>query len=134
MFLRLFLLFTVIPVIELAILIRVGTAIGVLNTIAVVLVTGAAGAYLARSQGFGILAQIRLRMDQGSFPASELIDGVLVLAAGIVLITPGLVTDIAGFLLLIPPTRRIAKKYLTNWIQRRIQDGTIEHNGSFPHH
>jgi UPF0716 protein FxsA len=127
MFLRLFVLFTVMPVVELAILIRLGTAIGVFPTIAIVVLTGIAGAYLARTQGFSVLAKIRARMAEGAFPAEELLDGLLVLAAGIVLITPGILTDISGFLLLVPRTRRVAKEFLSRYIRTHIQSGSIDY-------
>ncbi len=130
MFIRLFLLFTIIPVVELAILIRLGTAIGVFPTIAIVVLTGMAGAYLARTQGFSVLAKIRARMAEGAFPAEELLDGLLVLAAGIVLITPGILTDITGFFLLVPRTRRMAKELISRYIRNHLQDGTIEIKGS----
>lgn len=127
MFFRLFLLFTIIPVVELAILIRLGTVIGVFPTIAIVVLTGMAGAYLARTQGFSVLSKIRARMAEGAFPAEELLDGLLVLAAGIVLITPGILTDITGFLLLVPRTRRVAKNFLSRYIRNHLQGGTIDY-------
>lgn len=129
MFMKLFLLFTIIPVVELAILIRLGGAIGIVPTVAIVVLTGLAGAWLARTQGFGVLAKIRARMAEGAFPADELLDGLLVLAAGIVLITPGILTDITGFLLLIPFTRRKAKNLLSRYIRNRLQGGTIDYRG-----
>lgn len=126
MFFKLFLLFTLIPVAELAILIKIGSLIGVGPTIAIVILTGLAGAWLARSQGFGVLSSIRMKMDAGEFPADELMEGLLILAAGIVLITPGILTDIIGFLLLLPPTRKIARAYLSRFIRKHMSDrGTI---------
>lgn len=122
MFFKLFLLFTIIPVVELALLIKLGSAIGVAPTIAIVVITGITGAWLARTQGFGLLASIRRKMNQGEFPADEMIEGLMVLAAGLVLITPGLMTDITGFLLLLPATRKVARRHLTRFIKTHMQE------------
>jgi UPF0716 protein FxsA len=131
MFLKLFLLFTIVPVVELAILIRVGSVIGVLPTIAIVVLTGLAGAWLARSEGFGVLDSIRMKMNEGVFPADEMIEGLMILAAGLVLITPGLLTDITGFLLLLPPTRKIARRYLSRFIRRHMAGPEIIYREPF---
>lgn len=121
MFIRLLLLFTIIPVVELYILIKVGAVIGAAPTIALIILTGVAGAYLARTQGLDILARIQTEMNAGHMPAEELIDGAMILAGGIVLLTPGLVTDILGFCLLVPLTRRGLKKWLRHWFGHRIE-------------
>ncbi len=122
MFLKLFLAFTLIPLIELYLLIKVGTAVGVLNTLLLVVFTGAAGAYLARLQGLQVMFRVRARLQQGEMPADDLLDALIILIAGIVLLTPGLLTDIAGLLLLFPVTRFWIKKKLQQklkqWLQR----------------
>ena len=122
MFLKLFLAFTLIPLIELYLLIKVGTAVGVLNTLLLVIFTGAAGAYLARLQGLQVMFRVRARLQQGEMPADDLLDALIIFVAGIVLLTPGLLTDIAGLVLLFPVTRFWIKKTLQqklkHWLQR----------------
>lgn len=125
MLFRLILLFTIIPLIELALLIELGKHIGVLNTIAVVLLTGIAGAALARTQGFGILTRIRDELSHGQLPGDSLMDGIMVLAGALLLLTPGLLTDALGFALLVPFTRLFFKKYLKNYLRSKIQTGEI---------
>ena len=118
MLLRLFLLFTVIPLVELYLLIRLGTYLGVLDTLAVVIATGVVGGLLARSQGLAVLNRIRMELDEGRIPAESLFDGVMILVAGILLITPGLLTDGLGLCLLIPWTRQVLKL----WVQQKVQE------------
>jgi len=122
MFLKLFLAFTLVPLIELYLLIKIGTAVGAFNTLVLVILTGAAGAYLARLQGLQTMLRVRARLQQGEMPAEEMIDALIIFIAGIVLLTPGLLTDIAGLLLLFPPTRFRFKKWLRQkldkWMQR----------------
>jgi UPF0716 protein FxsA len=119
-FLKLFLAFTLIPVIEIYILIKLGTHIGALTTVLLVIATGIAGAFLARVQGFYTLFRIRTALRERRMPTQELIDAFLILVAGIVLLTPGFLTDAAGILLLIPATRAHAGRYLRYWITRSI--------------
>lgn len=109
MFIRLLAVFIVIPLVELVILIKVGSYIGLWPTILIVVLTGIVGAALARYQGFLIINKIRADVSSGRVPARELIDGLLVLIGGIVLLTPGFLTDICGFFLLIPFTRNLIK-------------------------
>lgn len=113
MLLKLFLCFTLIPVIELYLLIQVGTVIGGLNTILLVILTGFAGAWLARMEGMNTMLKLRANIAQGLMPAEEMIDAVIIFAAGIVLITPGLMTDVFGLSLLWPPSR--------NWFKRMLR-------------
>ena len=112
MLFKLFLAFTLIPIIELYLLIEVGTIIGALNTVILVIVTGFAGAWLARLQGMQTMIRVRSSLQQGIMPAEELMDALLIFMAGIVLLTPGFVTDAAGLLLLIPETRNYFKRFL----------------------
>ena len=125
MLLKLFLAFTLIPMIELALLIKLGTAIGVFNTLLLVIVTGFSGAYLARAQGFRTMLRVRERLNRGEMPAEDLIDAVIIFAAGLVLLTPGLLTDIAGLLLLLPTTRTPFKRWLRVQFDRWIQNPNI---------
>lgn len=114
----LILLFTLIPIIELALLIKVGQYIGVGYTIGIVVITGVAGAYLAKLQGLLTINRIQSDINQGLMPADNLFDGFLILCSGILLITPGLLTDLVGFLGLIPFTRNLFKL----WLKQRIKD------------
>ncbi len=114
----LILLFTVVPIVELALLIKVGQYIGVGYTLGIVVITGVVGAYLARLQGFLTLRRIQEDINQGRMPTDRLFDGVLILCSGILLITPGFITDIIGFMGLIPFTRNLFKR----WLKRKIKD------------
>ncbi len=126
MFLKLFLAFTLIPVIELYLLIKVGSLIGAFNTILLVLFTGFFGAWLARLEGMNTMLKVRTSMHQGLMPAEELTDALIIFCAGVVLITPGLLTDAAGLLLLWPVTRKPIKKYLRKKFDQIIQNGHID--------
>ena len=125
MFFRLIILFTVVPLIELALLIELGQKIGLSNTIIIVVLTGFIGAALARSEGFGVLQRIQSELNQGQIPADSLFDGALILAGALLLLTPGLVPDVIGFLLLVPPTRKRLKAYLKNYFRRKFNKGEI---------
>lgn len=113
MLFRLFLAFTLIPVIELYLLIKIGTVIGGINTVLLVILTGFTGAWLARMEGMNTMLKLRMNLQQGLMPAEELIDAVIIFAAGVVLLTPGLITDVFGLLLLWPPSR--------NWFKRMLR-------------
>ena len=126
MLFRLFLLFTLIPLIELYLLITVGSYLGAGLTILVVLGTGMAGAYLARLEGWRTWQKIQSELQNGTAPANELIDGVLILAAGLLLITPGILTDVVGFGLLLPPTRAALQVALRRALEKRVQSTDIE--------
>ena len=115
------LLFVVTPLVELAILIYLGTLIGTLNTILIVVITGLLGAFLARRQGLATLSRIRSGIEQGVLPTSDLFQAVLILIGGLLLLTPGIITDLAGFAMLIPRTRSIVTRWLRNLIQRKIE-------------
>lgn len=121
MLLRLFLLFTLVPVIELALLIKLGTVIGALPTVAIVLTTGAVGAWLARREGFAVLMQLRDELQKGLPPATKLTEGALVLAGALLLVTPGVLTDVTGLLLLLPPSRRFLAPRVLAWVMRRMR-------------
>ncbi|WP_461208375.1 FxsA family protein [Desulfocurvus sp. DL9XJH121] len=125
MLLRLFLAFTLIPVLEIYLLIKVGSFIGAEATIAVVLLTGFVGAWLARAQGAGVLARMRENMARGIPPGAEMVDAALILVAGVVLLTPGFATDLAGILLLIPPVRAKLRDLLRRKLEQMARGGTI---------
>ena len=120
MFFRLFILFTAIPLVELYLLLKLGHIIGIFNTIALVLITGMVGAWMAKSQGLALLRHIQYEMQQGRMPSDSLVEGLLLLVGGVLLLTPGLLTDLAGLLLLFPPTRKLIKIYVTKYFQHRI--------------
>jgi len=125
MLLRLFLVFTIVPVIEIWLLIQVGRVIGPLPTVAVLLAISMAGALLTRSQGFRTLATIRDELAMGRIPGDHFMNGALILAGGILLFTPGFFTDFVGLFFLIPATRRILKRWLGNWLERKFRQGTV---------
>jgi UPF0716 protein FxsA len=120
MFPKLLLAFILVPLIEIYILIEVGTVIGTWPTIGLVILTGVVGAYLARVQGLKTMLRIRESMDQGAMPTEDLFDAALILVAGVTLLTPGLLTDAAGVLLLIPATRAVVKGWVRVMIQKWI--------------
>jgi len=128
MFIRLLLLFTLVPLIELALLIEIGQKIGLWNTIAIVVLTGFIGAALARSEGFGIISRIQSELASGQLPGDSLIDGALVLAGALLLLTPGLITDAFGFALLLPFSRAFIKIYLKKYFNQKINTGEIHVN------
>jgi len=119
MFARLLALFICIPLIELYLLFLIGERIGPVPTVALVVVTGFIGASLARQQGFKVWRNIQTELNSGKMPAGELIDGLLVLVGGIVLLTPGLLTDMVGFSLMIPTVRSAVKAKLEKRFQIR---------------
>ncbi len=94
MLLKLFLAFTLVPVLELYLLIKIGAVIGALNTLVLVILTGFAGAYLARMQGMQTMRRVRSQLQQGIMPAEDLIDAMIIFVAGIVLLTPGFLTEV----------------------------------------
>jgi len=122
---RLILIFIVVPLIEILLLIEIGSRIGALNTIFIIVLTGILGASLMRHQGFTIIRNIQRDLSQGRMPTGELINGALVLVGGIVLLTPGFFTDAVGFILLVPATRALILKKIQHLIRRKIESGDI---------
>lgn len=122
---RLFILFTLVPIIEIYLLIKAGALIGPLYTVALLLLISLTGAWLIRHQGFEILRRIQFELSQGRLPAAELLDGVLVLAGGVLLLTPGFFTDFLGLFFLFPFTRTFIGRLAMLWIQRRLSRGTV---------
>ena len=116
MLLKLFLAFTIIPIIEIYLLIEIGSMFGALTAVTLVILTGFLGAFLARMQGLQTLNRIQESLHEGRMPSGELLDALLIVIAGLVLLTPGFLTDSAGFLLLIPATRNSIKY----WLRRQI--------------
>lgn len=121
----LILLFTVLPALELLLLIKIGTHIGAINTLLIVIATGVTGAYLARVQGFFVLQRIQSQLNRGVMPTEDMINGLMILVGGIVLLAPGLITDMMGLLLLIPFTRQWIKRLVTVKMRRMMDNGKI---------
>lgn len=130
MFIRLLFLFTVVPVVEIYLLIRIGSVIGAFPTILLIMTTGVLGAYFARREGFMVLQTIQQQMARGEIPASAMIDGLCVLVAGLVLITPGVLTDILGFLLLVPASREVLKRLMVRYFRDAVARGSVQVSGS----
>lgn len=122
---RLLLLFTVVPLLELYLLIEVGSRLGAGTTVILIAVTGGVGALLARVQGFRVIVEIRGRLAEGRVPADELLSGGLVVAGGLLLVTPGLLTDVVGLALLLPPVRSRVVEWIKRFLRRKIQEGSI---------
>ena len=126
MFIKLFILFITVPIFELVVLLKAAEHIGPWPTFLLVIVTGIAGAYLAKSQGLDLLQRIQAATNQGELPAQELIDGVFVLSGGLLLLTPGLVTDLIGFICLTPWSRAPLKRYLIVWFRNKLERGEFQ--------
>lgn len=124
MFAKLLPIFILTPLIELMLLLEVGERFGAMNTIMVVIITGVIGAYLTKMQGFNILFKIRLQLQNGQFPGDSLIEGVIILIGGLTLLTPGFITDVFGFLCLIPVSRQFLQDMIKKQISKRF--GTTE--------
>jgi UPF0716 protein FxsA len=122
---KLILLFTLVPLTELALLMKLSRYIGGLYTVGIVLFTGVLGAYLAKSQGKEILFRIKYEMQQGNLPGEQLINGLCVLVGGAMLLTPGILTDLFGFILVIPISREIIKIYIKKKFNRMIEEGNM---------
>jgi UPF0716 protein FxsA len=116
-------LFILIPAIEITLLIWTGQAIGALNTFIIIILTGILGAALAKKEGAEVLRLTQVQLRNGEIPSQSILDGLCILAGGIVLLTPGFVTDLFGFILLIPYTRAIIKLWLKNWFLKHMQNG-----------
>lgn len=123
MFLKLFLAFTLVPVVELYLLIKVGSMIGAFETIAIIILTGILGAALARAQGLQILLDLREHLQHGKNPSRKIIEGLLVLIGAVALLTPGFLTDLLGFSLVLPFTRARYAAYLENYFAGQIRRG-----------
>jgi UPF0716 protein FxsA len=133
MFFRLVLLFTLLPFVELYLLIKVGSYLGAGLTVLLVLGTGVLGAYLARLEGWRTWRKMQDNLSRGIAPTGDLVDGVLILAAGLLLITPGILTDLVGLGLLFPPTRSALKEYLRRKLEVHTRSPHIEiHVGRWP--
>lgn len=117
----LFVLFVAMPIVELALLIKVGASIGPMKTIALVLLTAVVGTYLLRREGLATLTRFNQRAQQGQLPAQEIAAGVALAAGGALLLTPGFITDAIGFSLVLPVTRGLMARWLMARFSGRVQ-------------
>lgn len=125
MFWKLLLAMTIIPAVELYLLIQLGQWMGALETVLLILVTGAAGAALAKREGLGVLRQLKEDARTGLPPADRLVEGLLVLIGGVLLLTPGVLTDLTGFALIAPFTRRSLAPPLKRWLASKVKIGGL---------
>ncbi len=130
---RLALLFILVPTVELVLLAYITDLTGSLTlTLLIVILTGMAGAWLARREGLRCWQSVQREISQGRLPGDSLLDGLLILVAGALLVTPGVLTDCVGFGLLLPPLRRPIKGYLTRRFKDRITFSTVAGRSSGP--
>ena len=118
-------LLIVIPAVEIGVLILVGNWIGVLPTVTLIILTGVFGAMLAKKEGLNALRTAQMQASQGQVPGSILLDSVCIFIGGIILVAPGFITDVIGFLLLIPQTRAVFKGFLMRLFEKRIKRGQV---------
>ncbi len=117
LFQRLLFAFIIIPILEIYLLIQVGSIIGGMTTILLVILTAIIGTHLLRSQGIATLQKVQTSLQQGQIPAEALLEGIFIIVGGALLLTPGFFTDAVGFICLIP----ILRQYLVSWLRKRIQ-------------
>jgi UPF0716 protein FxsA len=122
MFLKLFILFTVVPILELYLLIKLGGKIGAFNTIMIILATATLGAFLAKQQGLQTLRNIKTAVSEARIPGKELLDGLFILLGGFALLTPGFITDLIGISMLLPFTRILYIKLGKSYFDRKIKN------------
>jgi UPF0716 protein FxsA len=121
LFRKLVLVFTLVPLTEFIIFIKLADVVSLPVTIAIIIGTGILGAWLTKAQGFKTFISYQKAISEGRIPHREAIDGLLILLAGAVLLTPGFLTDAVGFALLVPPVREKVRKYLGKRLKDKIQ-------------
>ena len=129
---RLFLLFLIVPVLDLALLVSVGGRIGFWPTLAIVVLTALVGSWLARREGTAAWRRVQEKLATGGLPGPELIDGLVILVSGTLLLTPGFLTDFVGLLGLLPPARAVARRALRSRFESAIQSGSVRVVGASP--
>jgi UPF0716 protein FxsA len=120
MLLVLGLAFVVVPILELYVIIQVGSAIGALNTVFLLLVMSFLGAWLVRREGTNVWRRLQMTLASGQMPGNEVIDGVFILAGGALMLTPGFLSDIVGLILIVPPTRAALRTLVRRRFANRI--------------
>jgi UPF0716 protein FxsA len=118
-------IFIIVPIVELLGIFQVGSWIGGWNTFFILLIMGLAGAYLARAEGRKVWGEAQRQMQAGQIPGQSLLDGLCVLAGGLLLLMPGFISDILGVTLLIPATRSFYRQLMLHWIEKRIRNGNF---------
>jgi UPF0716 protein FxsA len=124
--------FIVVPMLELMLLIKIGQSIGVLATVALVLTTALTGAYIVSRQSLTVITRTLEAVSEGRPPVEPALDGLLLLVAGALLITPGLITDVLALALLVPPVRRAVARAFVRWLLRRADVGTATYDDTGP--
>jgi UPF0716 protein FxsA len=114
------LLFILVPIAELYVILQVGHALGVFNTLALLVLISAAGAWLMKREGLSTLRRAQQQLDAGVVPGRELVDGALIVLGGALMLAPGFITDIAGILLLLPPVRSALRALVRRRLARRV--------------
>jgi len=122
---KLLLVFTIIPFIELAILLKLASATSAMTTLLIIVITGVVGAYFAKQQGMIVIKNIQEETNNGSIPGNELMHGLCVLIGGLLLLTPGILTDAFGFSLLFPVTRYFYIKTGTEIFKNKVSSGAV---------
>jgi len=122
---KLVLTLTLVPLAELYVLLKLSEATGFPFTVAIILGTGVLGAVVARLEGLRVLANINAELARGRIPGDGLMDGAMVLVAAALLVTPGLLTDTVGFLLLLPQSRRLGREWMKRWLKRKMEEGQV---------
>ncbi|WP_017153930.1 FxsA family protein [Bacillus bingmayongensis] len=117
-------LFILIPAVEITVLIGSSHLIGLWSTFAMIVFTGILGAYLAKKQGFKVLREIQSRLNNGEMPADAVLDGIFVFVGGVLLILPGYVTDVIGFVFIFPMTRKLFKPFIMKWLEWKLRRNT----------
>lgn len=120
------LLFLIVPLLEIIIYVRLGQYIGIIPTLLLIVITGILGVLLARQQGIRTFLRAREEMIAGRVPGSEILDGLIIFAGALFLLTPGLLTDITGFVFLIPASRKIIRRFLKRTFKRWIDNGQAQ--------
>ena len=123
---RLTLLFVVVPLLELFILVRLGQSVGFWPTVGLVVLTGFAGAALARLEGLRTLLSVQGELAKGRLPGNALFDGLAILVGGALLLTPGILTDVVGFSFLLPPTRKFLLGRIRKRLEKQLAKGAIQ--------
>jgi UPF0716 protein FxsA len=126
MFFKLMLIFIFVPLIELYFLLEIGQMIGIFSTIMVIVFTGALGVSIARKQGYQVVNNIRANLNAGRIPTDDLVSALLILIGGVTLLTPGFLTDITGFLLILPGSRDIIAKIVKKRFIKYVEENKVE--------
>jgi UPF0716 protein FxsA len=128
---KMILIFTIVPFVELYLLFKIAELTSALTALVIIIITGVVGAYLAKSQGLKVFNQIQDEFQRGVMPKDKLIEGFCILIGGILLLTPGVITDFIGFTLIIPMTRLIYAKTIKKFIKNKISGKTTTYSSQY---